>query len=116
MHSEGCPIPEIASHYGVSTWLIDNILRDKRRRDLFENRGRVLRHNIQTANYPALKMPMDDLFIALQFHLHIGKRLKDHFESKGIQELSLTDFLNFLIPDGVKITGLYGSIPAEQHC
>jgi hypothetical protein len=114
MHSEGCPIPEIASHYGVSTWLIDNILRDKRRRDLFENRGRVLRHNIQTANYPALKMPMDDLFIALQFHLHTGKRLKDHFESKGIQELSLTDFLNFLIPDGVKITGLYGSIPAYR--
>jgi len=114
MHSEGCPIPEIASHYGVSTWLIDNILRDKRRRDLFESRGRDLRHNIQTANHPALKMPFDDLFVALQFSLHIGKRLKGHFTSKGIQELSLIDFIDFLIPDGVEITSPYGSIPAYQ--
>jgi len=114
MHSEGCPIPEIASHYGVSTWLIDNILRDKRRRDLFESRGRDLRHNIQTANHPALKMPMDDLFVALQFPIHIGKRLKEHFTSKGIQELSLIDFMDFLIPNSVKITSPYDSIPAYR--
>jgi hypothetical protein len=114
MHSEGCPIPEIASHYDVSTWLIDNILRDKRRRDLFESRGRDIRHNIQTANHPALKMPLDDLFVALQFPPHIGKRLKEHFTSKGIQELSLVEFMDFLIPDSVRITLPYATIPAYK--
>ena len=59
-------------------------------------------------------MPLDDLFVALQFPPHIGKRLNAHFTSKGVQELSLVEFMDFLIPDGVKITSLYGSIPAYQ--
>lgn len=114
LHESGRKTTDIARHFGISrprTW---QILKRARDRELFRQRGVELRRQLQEANDLNLKMSLDDMFCAMSLKPFLSSRLFWHFTNRGIKELNLEDFMEFLIPETGKLTGLDSSIPAYR--
>jgi hypothetical protein len=116
LHTDGQSLAKISLQIGISRSRAGHILQGTKRRELFIKRGGKLQKTIREANDLTLRIPLDDLFVALQFpiNMRIGKHLKEHFGICCVQELSLTEFMDFLIPNFVTFRGLYHTIPAYR--
>ena len=114
LRAEGRTLTNLSLHFGLSRSRVDQIFKMEKRKELLIKQGEGIRKNIREANDLNVKIPMDDLFCSLSLPIQLGFRLKTHFISKGLQELSLTEFMNFLIPDIVIFRGLYQTIPAYR--
>lgn len=116
LRSEGQTHAEIALHCGISSTRVGQILRRANRRELFVTRGGELRKAIREANDLTVKIPLDDLFCALSLSLSLATRVKDYYLKQGIQEVSLREFMDFLIPDNSsnQFKHLFDAMPAYR--
>ena len=117
LHSEGWSCAEIAFKFGISRSRAGQIIQQVKHRDLFKERGKEFRRTIREAHDLTLRIPLDDLCCAFSLSPKLEQRIYRHYTGRGIRELSLTDFMDFLIPDIVNLRGLNHTIPAcrVQH-
>jgi hypothetical protein len=114
LHESGRKPTDIARHFGLSRSRTWQILKRARDRELFHQRGVELRRQLQEANDLTLKMSLDDILCAMSMKPSLSSRLFWHYTNRGIKELSLADFMEFLIPETSELTGLDTSIPAYR--
>jgi hypothetical protein len=104
LRQEGSGFRHIANIFNISTCRVAEIFRREKKRVEWAERSVCLQWECRVINDIDRKMPIEDLFCLFSFPVRISMAVRNHLRGKGIQEYSLRDMMEFLIP----------KVPAEK--
>jgi hypothetical protein len=114
MRSEGKTNPQIARRFGISSSRVQQIIAEGKRKASSAQRSAVLRHEIGARNDIARKLPIEVLFCVLNLPPRAETVLRRHFAEQMVNEFSLRDMMDLLIPLVERPTDLYHHMPAYR--
>ena len=115
MRSEGKSYSDIAHHFRISRARVGQIIKKEKERVEEAEKTERLRQQIRASHDLSdleKKLSVDDLFCILELPLIVTKRFKLSFQWEGIQEMSLRQFMDILIPMVDNPKSFYEVLPA----
>lgn len=115
LKSEGQTQRQIADHFGISSSRVGQIIKGEKHRLVSAERSAVVRSEIRTSNEFGRKLTIADLFCVLNLPKRPEAVLRTHFNRQGIDEFSLRDMMDVLIPIVEDSKGIRDQLDYEEH-
>jgi len=98
MRQAGLTLRKIANYHNLAAWTVLQIVRREEKKAEWAKRAMRLQQVCLETNDIDRKIPIDDLLCLFSFPTRINEAVRNHLRANGVQEYSLLEMMEFLIP------------------